>query len=476
MVIAFIVRVVFIDNPILWKDEVFSVYYARLDYLHHLSLYRTTDLHPPLYPVMLKFWVSLFGEGRSPMRLLSVLFGVFTLPALFLIGKEWIGLRVATLSAFLLALNPVNIHFSRELRSYAALSFFLLWATYFFLKIIKDYNNGRRSNIDLAVFSILLATTFYLHYSSFIYFVLFSVIAALNFLSDRDVRKFGFLIAGLAGATLLCAPQLVHFFGYSLHAGAARNSWMEPTTLKLFWTQTLGVYPFPSLTKLVVYPLYALGAYSLFRRSRTLFLTVAMFVVIGPLLVAAIGIFRPMYLIRTIQSFVILSPLLLAIGVDDLRALLGKRVLWIAIPLLILVHLAALRPDYPLQRQANAGEAIKEIMKGHERETVYFDRTLDGFSDVDYDPELTVFKVNKINWRPVTLGNPKVDVALISKHLKECHGSKKSCPPTTIIIWDDPRIIIPEEVVWDHALDDMARIYPKRYDQVLADYRIVRFE
>lgn len=97
------------------------------DVIHHLI---TEDHHPPLYFVLVHWWMQLFpaADGYVSIwaaRSLPALFGVASIPAAY--GLAYLAFRsslVAQLSAALIAVSPYGIFLTQEARHYALV---MLW-------------------------------------------------------------------------------------------------------------------------------------------------------------------------------------------------------------------------------------------------------------------------------------------------------------------------------------------------------------
>jgi uncharacterized membrane protein len=84
----------------------------------------TESNHPPLYFILTHGWLQLFPIEQPVMlswaaRSLSALFGVLTVPAVFLLG--WVGFqskRVGQIAAALMAVSPFGIYLAQEARHY----------------------------------------------------------------------------------------------------------------------------------------------------------------------------------------------------------------------------------------------------------------------------------------------------------------------------------------------------------------------
>lgn len=117
MLSALALRVLRLDMQPLWWDEGYSVFFATRDFSTMLA--RTAvDIHPPLYYALLQLWITLAGNSELVLRLLSVLIGIATVPFMYLLGSRSFGRRVGVLSAILLAISPLSIYYSQEVRMY----------------------------------------------------------------------------------------------------------------------------------------------------------------------------------------------------------------------------------------------------------------------------------------------------------------------------------------------------------------------
>jgi mannosyltransferase len=138
-----------ITRPSLWMDEIWSVEMAmgrgslhdhlQANVIEHAPA-RLTDLaaaapwwnictrlggvtHPPLYFIVLRWWMDLFGTGAAAIRSLSVLFSLATLLIIFDLGRLLHGPRIALLAAAIFAVAGGQLDFAQDARSYPMLIF-----------------------------------------------------------------------------------------------------------------------------------------------------------------------------------------------------------------------------------------------------------------------------------------------------------------------------------------------------------------
>jgi mannosyltransferase len=133
-----ILRVFLLANKGLELEEIFSMWLANHNVADMLQWIARIDHHPPLYYLLLHYWVKLNGVNASDVRMLSVLFGTATIPITYLIGKRISGVLVGLAAAVILALSPFNIRFAQEARMYTLLMFNAAVAIYALVRLLTD--------------------------------------------------------------------------------------------------------------------------------------------------------------------------------------------------------------------------------------------------------------------------------------------------------------------------------------------------
>lgn len=129
--LALILRLISL-NQSLWLDEGIQWWAVTTFPLKHLiTEYIKGDFNPPLFHIMLYFWVKLFGDSEISLRFPSVLFGLGTVYFTYKLG----GLKAALLTAT----APLLIYYSQEARMYSLAAFTATATLYFFIKKSKLY-------------------------------------------------------------------------------------------------------------------------------------------------------------------------------------------------------------------------------------------------------------------------------------------------------------------------------------------------
>ena len=133
-----LLRVFQLGTKGMWLDETFSVWLANQDVGDMLQWIVKIDQHPPLYYLLLHYWVALYGDTPYAARLLSVLFGTATIPVMYLIGKRLSGAVMGLVAAVLLAFSVFNIYYAQETRMYTLLAFNAAVAIYALAWLLTD--------------------------------------------------------------------------------------------------------------------------------------------------------------------------------------------------------------------------------------------------------------------------------------------------------------------------------------------------
>jgi mannosyltransferase len=197
-----------------WIDEGISVGISS----HHLAdipgLLRQ-DGSPPLYYLLLHFWISGFGSSEHSTHLFSAICAVLCVPAGWW-GARPFGRWAGLLGAAIMAANPYVGLYADETRMYSLVLLLGLLATGAFLRAFVE---GRRGHAVL--FAALLAALFYTHNWGLFYGAA-AGLAWLGLLAAGGDRR-RLLIDGAIGfgaALLLFSPWLPTLAYQTAHTGA----------------------------------------------------------------------------------------------------------------------------------------------------------------------------------------------------------------------------------------------------------------
>ncbi len=162
--LSIILRMANIISEQLWHDEGGTIFYVNST-MDEFWRQVIEEVAPPLYYLLLKGWVTIFGTSIFATRLLSVIFSVLTLPILYLLGKEIKNEKIGLIIIFLFSISPFSIWYANEVRMYSFLQLIFTIDLYFAIKCIK-YPNDTKNYVFFAIMGVCLI---YTHYSGFLY-------------------------------------------------------------------------------------------------------------------------------------------------------------------------------------------------------------------------------------------------------------------------------------------------------------------
>ena len=118
LLLALGLRLYLLTGQSLWYDEGVSAYMTPRTYAE-IAAATAVDIHPPLYYWLLATWAVPFGQGEVALRSLSVLLGTLMVWATWGLGRSLSGPAVGLAAAALLAVSPLAVQYSQEVRMYA---------------------------------------------------------------------------------------------------------------------------------------------------------------------------------------------------------------------------------------------------------------------------------------------------------------------------------------------------------------------
>src|SRR5471032_1995685 len=153
------VRIYGLTQSDIWCDEGSSLLMSQYS-PEGIWFHAAHDVHPPLYYLILHAWMNVWGNGIFSIRVLSVLPGVGTVVLAMWLMSLIATRRATVLAGVLLALLPIAVRYSQEVRMYSLLGFLLIGAT---LALVYWVRQPERKHY-LVIYALLMAAGFYTHY------------------------------------------------------------------------------------------------------------------------------------------------------------------------------------------------------------------------------------------------------------------------------------------------------------------------
>lgn len=211
----------------LWFDEVLTYAdYVRAPMGEIVTSFPNQNQHM-LYSVLARLAVVIFGESFWAARLPSVLFGIGSIWALFLLGRHLFDDREALLACALLTVSYHHVWFSQNARGYMGLLCFATLATYLWLRARSD----PRWRWALG-YAVALALGMWTHLTMVFVPLAHAAVWTVDVVRcERGAAAGRLLAAWLLAATMtlqLYALSLPEFLRTGLHEVSLESEWTNP--------------------------------------------------------------------------------------------------------------------------------------------------------------------------------------------------------------------------------------------------------
>jgi mannosyltransferase len=123
-----------IGKESIWLDEAASIEFAELNLS---QIFFLPDTSPPLYYIILHWWIHYFGISEFSVRLPSAIFGFLSIFVIYKIGSQLFDMDVGKFSSLLMAFSVFHIEFSQEARTYSLSVLLTLLSFHFFIKLLN---------------------------------------------------------------------------------------------------------------------------------------------------------------------------------------------------------------------------------------------------------------------------------------------------------------------------------------------------
>jgi mannosyltransferase len=199
IVVGLALRLYGLGSESLWWDEVYAI--TTMSQPGPLEIIRlsATDNNPPLFYLILHYWMMLAGDSAFAVRLPSAMAGVLAVPVMYRVGTLLFDRRAGLLAALILALSAYHVRYAQEARAYGLMVFLTLLSFYFFARLIRG-DAHRYASVGYVVCTTLLM---YTHFYG-VLFVAAQIIFVL--VNGQNLRRW--ILPGVA-LVLLYIPWVV---------------------------------------------------------------------------------------------------------------------------------------------------------------------------------------------------------------------------------------------------------------------------
>ncbi len=221
-ILCFIIRLIYLTTQDICIDEPFSIYHAQMDLNDIIRFLKPTN-NPPLFEILLHFWIKLFGISAFSVRFLPMLFSSLAIIFIYKIGARFFSFKVGLCAALLYCFSSHAVYYAHDCRTYTLFLLLTVISAYYALKIIRE----DLSKANIVIWSTVSLLLIYSHYFGFI--VLFFEVLAIFILARKQMK---FILIGLGVLILFYLPQLVIVISRFM-SSASGGTWLkEPVGLE----------------------------------------------------------------------------------------------------------------------------------------------------------------------------------------------------------------------------------------------------
>lgn len=363
-------------------DEYFSLYIAQQP-LKEIMLGHQKESNPntlpPLYEIIMHFWLAMFGLSGFAQRSFSAILGILSVYILYRLARLLFDIRTGILSALFGSLSFSWFCFFRLNRCYSLFIFFTVLSFYVFFRYLKN----KKSNFSLPTLIIINTALMYTHYLSFLVILLEALFSIFEWKRHRQWVKnilFMFILVYFA-----CIPWYINLL-YDFNREplftqkfAYQNIWSKLFGIIIVLFSDFHIRWDPALT-LFYLPLITIGCVKLIKekanhfRYRFLYLTL-IFIIPFVIIYSFTSSDRMRYYVPF--SFPLL--ILLAFGIQKLNTQKLKK--FLLFPMVVCITTLNFMDFYdflhnPLNENwKQAAQYIKEIPDYQNKEMIFIFQT-----------------------------------------------------------------------------------------------------
>ena len=162
----------------LWFDEIWS---TRVILGSVASTVRmlSADLHPPVFNLLMFFWIRIFGDSEISVRVLPLVCGLATVVLTARLAIDYGWRSAAPVAALVVAISPAHIWYSQESRAYSFLILLVVASVVVFHRIRETHET--RWYVAYAALAAIMVFTQY-------FAAVYVAVMALLALSDPRAR------------------------------------------------------------------------------------------------------------------------------------------------------------------------------------------------------------------------------------------------------------------------------------------------
>jgi 4-amino-4-deoxy-L-arabinose transferase-like glycosyltransferase len=331
LLLSFALRVYRLGYHSLRGDEGSTYVFGTESLTELIEFLRVAEFHPPLYYTLMHSWIAWTGSTEFALRFTSAVTGVLLVASVATLGRLLLDVRLGVIAAFLVAVNPYQVFYAQDARSYPLVTLLGVLATISLWLALK-HERWR----DWIIYGLLVLGAMYTHYSAALIVIFQGMFVTWDSLHQRRF-PWQYATVGIAAGLLflpwfLSIQQLLtDYRGYGERVNIADSLWRPLTAFaggqflksEIAWGNAFFFLPF-----------LCLGIVGLWIRRRSAALLMLLYLLVPLIGVYTASQFKPVFDERYL---IIASPAFYLLIGAGLVWLLDLRRTWLAVASLMLV-------------------------------------------------------------------------------------------------------------------------------------------
>ena len=244
---TFFLRLLYLDYYPLNIDEPFTVFYSQMSF-DHIGEMLKTENNPPLFFVIMHFWINAFGISEFSVRFLPALFSALTVVFVYFIGNKFFSVKVAVASAVLFIFSESQFEFAHDCRAYSLLVLLSTISIYFLLKLLIL----EKDRINWIFFGLCNTLLVYTHFIGWI--IIFVEIVVI--ISEVRFSKLKHFAVSFTITLLSLIPYLSIFFKRVTET-TSKDTWVQKPQLSDLYSRLWEYSNKPVVTVVFLIVLFA---------------------------------------------------------------------------------------------------------------------------------------------------------------------------------------------------------------------------
>lgn len=365
--INILIKGIFISSNSLAGDEPFSVYHAQMNITSIINLLSEGN-NPPLYEIILHFWIKIFNISEFSVRIPSLIFSCLTLIYIYKIGLKYLNNRIAFYSSFVFIFSNYHILFAHEARVYAFLGMITAISMYYFIGIIYDFKIFSEVNKKNAfnfketskylILGVVNTLIIYSHYFGFFILIVQIIFLLLNL--QIIIKLWKNLLISFTITALLYLPNILVFFNRFIESSG--GTWVQPPeglecVYNMLWKFSNAPLVTVCIISLFVFSIVKYITHFKKQLNNIYYSFVIFWFVFIFCFMFIVSFWIPMFLDRYLMPAAIGFPLVVGISVDYL---IKKTKYNLIIPFVItLLFISTVKPD--ITNKSDVKEIVAKI-------------------------------------------------------------------------------------------------------------------